>query len=108
MLRPYKQGRSARLRLRAYSKTLARTRTTKKLAQRIDLNYFKRPTPLKRAKLWLSLALPLIALIWIGWHFAARDFRVYSRGHLSEPHSAFQTHSPAYHVQQPTSFSTTS
>src|SRR5205807_1781743 len=27
--------------------TLARTRTTKQLAQRIDLHYFKRPTPLK-------------------------------------------------------------
>jgi hypothetical protein len=44
---------------------VARTRTTKKLAQRIDLNYFKRPTPLKRAKLWLSLLLPLLALVWI-------------------------------------------
>ena len=29
---------------------MARTRTTKNLAQRIDLNYFKRPTPFKRAK----------------------------------------------------------
>ena len=84
---------------------MARTRTTKKLAQRIDLNYFKRPTPLKRAKLWLSLALPLIALIWIGWHFAARDFRVYSGGRLSEPHAVFETQCAACHVQQAGSFS---
>jgi len=27
-----------------------RTRTTKKLAQRIDLNYFKRPSAYKRTK----------------------------------------------------------
>jgi len=84
---------------------LARTRTTKKLAQRIDLNYFKRPTRLKRAKVWLSLLLPLIALIWIGWHFATRDSRVYSSGRLSEPHAVFETQCAACHVQQADSFS---
>jgi hypothetical protein len=84
---------------------LARTRTTKKLAQRIDLNYFKRPTPLKRAKVWVSLLLPLIALIWIGWHFAARDSRVYSNGRLSEAHAVFETQCAACHVQQAGSFS---
>src|SRR5260370_41765353 len=90
MLRPYKQGRSARLRLRAYSKTLARTRTTKKLAQRIDLNYFKRPTPLKRAKLWLSLLLPELALVWIAWRGISSDHSVYSSGRLSEPHAVLE------------------
>lgn len=84
---------------------MARTRTTKKLAQRIDLNYFKRPTPLKRAKLWLSLLLPLVALIWIGWHFATRDSRVYSSGRLSEPHAVFETQCAACHVQTAGSFS---
>ncbi|MBA0087666.1 MAG: hypothetical protein HRJ53_21995, partial [Acidobacteria bacterium Pan2503] len=44
---------------------MARTRTTKKLAQRIDLHYFKRPTPLKYAKFWLSFLTPLLALLWI-------------------------------------------
>jgi hypothetical protein len=84
---------------------LARTRTTKKLAQRIDLNYFKRPTPLKRAKVWLSLALPLVALIWIGWHFASRDSRVYSSGRLANPHAVFETQCAACHVQTAGSFS---
>ncbi len=84
---------------------MARTRTTKKLAQRIDLNYFKRPTPLKRAKLWLSLLLPLIAFIWIAYHFAARDSRVYSSGRLSEPHAVFETQCAACHIQQTGSFS---
>ena len=41
---------------------MARARTTKKLAQRIDLNYFKKPTPLKRAKLLLSILLPVLAV----------------------------------------------
>ncbi len=84
---------------------MSRTRTTKKLAQRIDLNYFKRPTPLQRAKLWLSLLLLLIALIWVAYNFATRDSRVYSSGRLSEPHAVFETQCAACHVQQAGSFS---
>jgi len=66
---------------------VARTRTTKKLAQRIDLNYFKRPTPLKRAKFWLSFLLPLLALVWIAWHGLSGDHRVYSSGRMSRAHA---------------------
>ncbi len=84
---------------------MARTRTTKKLAQRIDLNYFKRPTPLKRAKLWLSIALPLIALIWIAAHFAMRDSRVYSSGRLANPHAVFETQCAACHVREAGAYS---
>ena len=84
---------------------MARTRTTKKLAQRIDLNYFKRPTPLKRAKLWLTILLPVIALIWIVAHFIAYDSRIYSSGRLSEPHAVFETQCAACHVQQAGAFS---
>jgi len=84
---------------------LARTRTTKKLAQRIDLNYFKRPTPLKRAKLWLAILLPAIALVWIAGHFIARDSRVYSSGRLSNPHAVFETQCAACHVLQAGAYS---
>src|SRR5262244_1260993 len=84
---------------------MARTRTTKKLAQRIDLNYFKRPTPLKRAKLWLTILLPVIALVWIGWHFRSHDSRVYSSGRLANPHAVFETQCAACHVQTVGSFS---
>ena len=69
---------------------MARTRTTKKLAQRIDLNYFKRPTPLKRAKFWLSVSLPALALAWIAWRGFSGDHRVYSDGRLSEPHAILE------------------
>jgi len=84
---------------------LARTRTTKKLAQRIDLNYFKRSTPLKRAKAWLTILLPAIALVWIVWHFSTRDWRVYSSGRLAIPHAVFETQCAACHVQTTGSFS---
>jgi hypothetical protein len=84
---------------------VARTRTTKKLAQRIDLNYFKRPTPLKRAKFWLSFLLPLLALVWIAERTLLRDSRVYSSGQLSMAHAVLEKECAACHVQQADAFS---
>lgn len=84
---------------------MARTRTTKKLAQRIDLNYFKRPTPLKRAKLWLSLALPLLALLWIAGRGFSGDHRVYSSGRLSQAHGVLEKECSACHAQKAGAFS---
>jgi hypothetical protein len=84
---------------------VARTRTTKKLAQRIDLNYFKRPTPLKRAKFWLSVLLPLLALVWIAERTVFKDSRVYSSGRLSEPHAVLEKECAACHVLQAGAFS---
>jgi hypothetical protein len=84
---------------------VARTRTTKKLAQRIDLNYFKRPTSLKRAKFWLSAGLPAIALVWIAWHGFARDSRVYSSGRMSEAHAVLEAQCTACHLQTAGAFS---
>ena len=84
---------------------MARTRTTKKLAQRIDLNYFKRATPLKRAKLWLSVGLPALALVWVAWLGFSRDTRVYSSGRMSEAHAVLEGDCAACHVKKAGVFS---
>src|SRR5215467_8489184 len=84
---------------------MPRTRTTKKLAQRIDLNYFKRPTPLKRAKFWLSLTLPLFALFWIVGRGISGDHHVYSSGRLSQKHSVLEKECAACHIRQAGAFS---
>lgn len=84
---------------------MARTRTTKKLAQRIDLNYFKRPTGLKRAKLWLSVGAPALAVAWIAWHGLTRDSRVYSSGTMSAAHAVLERECAACHVQTAGTFS---
>jgi hypothetical protein len=84
---------------------MARTRTTKKLAQRIDLNYFKRPTLLKRTKFWLSLLLPLFALLWIAERTIFKDSLVYSSGRLSEPHAVLEKECAACHVRNAGAFS---
>ncbi len=86
---------------------MARTRTTKTVAQRIDLNYFKRATPFKRAKLWLAIVAPAIALAWIAWHFFGHDNRVYSSGRLSGAHAILEKECAACHVRQAEGFSAT-
>jgi hypothetical protein len=77
---------------------VARTRTTKQLAQRIDLNYFKRPSGLKRATLWLSVGLPALAVVWIAWLGISRDSHVYSSGRLSAAHAVLERQCAACHT----------
>jgi Cytochrome c7 and related cytochrome c len=84
---------------------MARTRTTKAVAQRIDLNYFKRSTPFKRAKLWLAVVAPMVALVWIGWHFLAGDARAYSSGRLSPAHAVLEKECAACHARPVGGFS---
>ena len=84
---------------------MARTRTTKKLAQRIDLHYFKRPTPLKYAKFWLSFLTPLLALLWIVGRGVSSDHHVYSSGSLSRAHAVLEKQCAACHVRQAGAFS---
>jgi mono/diheme cytochrome c family protein len=77
---------------------LPRTRTTKKLAQRIDLDYFKRPSPLRRWRFLLSVAAAAFALLWIAWHGLRSDRRVYSAGGLSTAHAVLTERCSACHV----------
>jgi hypothetical protein len=84
---------------------VARTRTTKKLAQRIDLNYFKRPSPYQRAKFWLCLLLPVLALAWIAWRTFAKDSRVYSSGRMSAAHAVLEKECATCHLQKAGAFS---
>ena len=86
---------------------MARARTTKAVAQRIDLNYFKRATPFKRAKLWLAVLAPAVAVLWIGWHFFSGDARVYSSGRLSAAHAVLEKQCEACHVRSAGGFSAT-
>ena len=62
---------------------LRRTRTTKALAGRINLEYFARPHPFRRWRLMLSIAVPAIALVWFLSQRAQGGQRAYSSGPLS-------------------------
>ena len=64
-----------------------RTRSAKKLAQRIDLNYFKRPHPLRRWRTLLSIAAPAIGLVWLGGMAIAGSRAPYSSGPVTQAHA---------------------
>ena len=80
-----------------------RTRTAKKLAQRIDLSYFKRPHPLRRWRTRLSLAAPVIALLWLGSMAIAGSRAPYSGGPLAAAHAFAERRCESCHVRD-TSF----
>ncbi len=84
---------------------MPRTRTTKKLAQRIDLQYFRRPTGFRRARFWLSILLPAAAIVWIAWHGFAGDSHVYSSGRMSPRHAVLEKQCAACHVMKAGQFS---
>lgn len=83
---------------------LRRTRTTKKLARRIDLQYFTRPHPLRRWRLWLSLAVPLLAIGWLLNQRAHGSQAAYSRGPLSQSHAVFTEQCSLCHVTRAGAF----
>ena len=76
---------------------MPRTRTTKKLAQRIDLDYFKRPNPLRHWRFLLSVGALALAILWIAWYAVRNDLRVYSAGGLSSAHAVLTERCSACH-----------
>ncbi len=83
---------------------LRRTRTTKKLAKRIDLQYFARPHPFRRWRFWLSVAVPVLALTWFIAQRAQGGQKVYSSGQLSYAHAVFTQQCALCHVKKAEEF----
>jgi hypothetical protein len=71
-----------------------RTRTTKKLAQRIDLNYFKRLYPIPRWRRILSIAAVALGLVWL---LLGRE-RPYNAGPLAHAHSMLGRDCKSCHI----------
>src|SRR5688500_11861063 len=80
-----------------------RTRTAKKLAERIDLNYFKRPHGMRRLRMVLSLAAPALGLLWLGGMAAAGSRAPYSSGPVSSAHALVENKCEVCH-QRDSSF----
>ena len=66
-----------------------RSYTTKTRAKRIALDYFKRPHPFRRAKLRLSIALPLVAAILVTGYIVLGDYSLFNSGPVSTAHALF-------------------
>src|SRR5260221_8064407 len=83
---------------------LRRTRTTKKLAKRIDLQYFAHPHPFRSWRFWLSLAVPLLATAWFVAQRAHGGQEVFFIGQLSRAHAVFPQQRTLFHIAQPGCF----
>jgi hypothetical protein len=77
-----------------------RPRNTKKLAQRIDLNYFKRLYPIPRWRRILTVALLGVAALWLGWDILGNQRRAFSAGPLSPSHARSTGDCAACHAGQ--------
>ncbi len=75
-------------------------RTTKTVAQRIDLQYFKRPHPFRRWRFILSLLLPVLAVIWLASYGLVRNNHVYSSGRMAPAHAVLTRKCSACHVSR--------
>jgi hypothetical protein len=79
--------------------------TTKELARRVDLNYFKRSHPFRRWRAALSILAPVLALVFVAWAGLGRNDRVYSSGKMSAGHAVLTARCGECHVKQAGSFS---
>jgi hypothetical protein len=77
-----------------------RTRTTKKLAQRINLDYFKTLRGIPRWRRILSAAFVILGLGWLGWHAVAGSPKPYNAGPLAHAHALLGQKCNACHVSQ--------
>lgn len=83
---------------------LRRTRTTKTLARRIDLQYFTRPHGLRRWRFWLSVTVPVLALGWLVTQRAQGGQKAYSSGPLAKSHAVFTQQCSLCHVTRAGAF----
>ena len=77
-----------------------RTRTTKKLAQRIDRNYFKNRFPMPAWRFYLAAGLTALGLIWLAGQALAHRRQLYSSGPIVSAHAVFSGNCAACHIQQ--------
>jgi hypothetical protein len=75
-----------------------RTRTTKKLAQRIDLNYFKGAYPIPRWKRILSIAAAGLGVAWLGWAGLTGKQSAFNAGPLAHAHVLLTNNCSSCHV----------
>ena len=75
-----------------------RTRTTKKLAQRINLDYFKTLHGIPRWRRILSAVFTVAGLLWLGWHGVRGNPKPYDAGPVGHAHALFSQKCNACHV----------
>jgi hypothetical protein len=80
---------------------VARERTTKGLAKRIELTYYQHLHPFRRLWRILCIVLPAAAAVWLLAMAGMRDQRIYTSGPVVTAHRMFETQCERCHVARP-------
>lgn len=75
-------------------------RTAKSLGTRHDRNYFRNWTPARKWRVGLTIALPLIACVWLLAHTVRGSSTPYSSGPLAPQHNVFANNCEACHASK--------
>jgi hypothetical protein len=75
-----------------------RQRTTKLIARRHDLNYFKHGSPLRLWQWWLAAAAIIAAAVWFSASFFVHGNSAFSAGPMSSSHAAIGQRCEVCHV----------
>src|SRR4051794_24281299 len=86
---------------------MPRSRTTKTIAKRIDLSYFKRSHPMRRWRRLLTWLAGAAALVWLvtasvrmtGGKISLVD-RIHNPGHVSAAHARFENDCAQCHTRK--------
>ncbi len=78
---------------------MPRIRTTKSLAQRIDLQYFTRRDAFRKWRLWLSVAIPVLGVGWLVFARVSGNENIYTKGQLSSAHAVLAGNCSVCHVR---------
>lgn len=76
---------------------MARTRTQKTVSRRIDLTYFKRPSPLRTGKKALAFVAFALAIVFVTFFSIGGDGRLHNPGKLTRAHAAWENNCTACH-----------
>ncbi len=68
---------------------MPRQRTTKAIAQRIELDYLKKSHPFRSAMFWSVVLAPILAALWLAAVWSSQGDRVFQSGPVSEKHALF-------------------
>ena len=65
-------------------------RSSRELSGRVEIEFHKRPNPIKRAAWWSAVAAILVSLAWLGYTTANGQTAIYQGGDISTAHAMFE------------------
>ncbi len=69
---------------------MSSNRTSRELAERVEIEFHRRPNQLRHVAWWTSLLAGFVSAVSLAFAFAHGDYRIFDAGPLSTPHKMFE------------------